>query len=155
VDLLRWIAGEPIEVYAHHNHKSLLDWPTPDTAIAIYKFPNDVMGKVFVSTGCKRNYTMRSVFYGTKGTIICDNTSDHITIFTTDQGGSTKPLQTLPIQVNNHNAQGELEVFIKAIETGEKIETDAWEGAATVTTCLAIVESSTKGTPITPNYKFD
>lgn len=81
VDLLRWIAGDPTEVYAIANHKCLTDWPTNDCTVALYKFPNNVSGKVFVSTGCKRPYTMRSVFYGTIGTIICDNTSDHILLY--------------------------------------------------------------------------
>ena len=49
------------------------------------KFPNNIMGKVFVSTGCKRDYTMRTVIYGTKGTLICDNTSPTMTLFTVDE----------------------------------------------------------------------
>ena len=65
----------PYEVAAFANKKMLTDWPTDDCTIAIMKFPNDVIGKVFVSIGCKRNYTMRSVFYGSKGTIIVDNTN--------------------------------------------------------------------------------
>ena len=79
VDLARWIAGDPTEVFAYANHKMLPNYPTDDCTVAIMKFPNNVIGKVFVSTGCKRNYTMRSVFYGTKGTIITDNTSNHMT----------------------------------------------------------------------------
>ena len=51
VDLLRWIAGEMTEVSAYSNHKCLTDWPSNDCTIAIFKFPNDVVGKVFVSTG--------------------------------------------------------------------------------------------------------
>ena len=46
VDLLRWIAGNPVETMAYSNHKNLLDWPTDDTVISILKFPNNVMGKV-------------------------------------------------------------------------------------------------------------
>ena len=73
IDLLRWIAGDPTETTAYSNHKMLPDWPVPDTTIAILKFPNNVIGKIFTSIGCKRNYTMRTVLYGTKGTIIVDN----------------------------------------------------------------------------------
>ena len=74
VDLLRWIAGNPSEIMAYSNHKCLTDWPVDDCTISMMKFPNNVIGKVFVSIGCKRDYTMRSVFYGTRGTIIADNT---------------------------------------------------------------------------------
>ena len=81
IDLLRWIAGDPTEVYAHANHKCLTEWPVNDSTIAIYKFPSNVMGKVFASIGCRRNYTMRSVFYGTKGTIIVNNTDPYLELF--------------------------------------------------------------------------
>ena len=47
IDLLRWIAGDPIETTAYSNHKMLTGWPVNDTTVAIMKFPNDVIGKVF------------------------------------------------------------------------------------------------------------
>ena len=75
VDLLRWLAGDPEEVFAYGTHKLLPTVSYDDSTIAIMKFPNDIAGKVYVSTGCKRDYTMRTVIYGTKGTVICDNTS--------------------------------------------------------------------------------
>ena len=68
VDLMRWIAGDPYEVMAYGTHKLLPTVPYNDATIAIMKFPNNVIGKVFCSTGCKRNYTMRTLIYGTKGT---------------------------------------------------------------------------------------
>ncbi|MBQ7335399.1 MAG: Gfo/Idh/MocA family oxidoreductase, partial [Clostridia bacterium] len=113
VDLLRWIAGDPIEVFAYGTHKLLPMVPYDDATISVIKFPNNVVGKVFVSTGCKRDYTMRSLFYGTKGTIICDNTSDHMQLFTIGEDGmsvNSSP-EIIPIDINNHNALKEFEVF--------------------------------------------
>ena len=49
VDLLRWVAGEATEVSAFANHKCLADWPVNDCTIAIYKFANNVIGKVLVT----------------------------------------------------------------------------------------------------------
>lgn len=148
VDLLRWIAGDPTEVYAHANHKIMLDWPTDDTVIAIYKFPNGVSGKVFVSIGCKRNYTMRSVFYGTKGTVICDNTSPSITLFTECDGGSfTTPID-VPVDINNHNATAEIEAFVDALQNGKPMPVSSTEGANTVAVCCATVEATRKGVPV-------
>jgi predicted dehydrogenase len=67
VDLIRWIAGNPSEVSAYGNQKYLTDWPPIlDAIMAIYRLPNDTIGKVFCSIGCKRPYTMRTVIYGTK-----------------------------------------------------------------------------------------
>lgn len=155
VDLLRWIAGNPTEVFAYGTHKLLPMAAYDDATVALLKFPNNVMGKVFVSTGCKRDYTMRTVIYGTKGTIICDNTSDHLTLFTVDETEWTKPKEIIPVEVNNHNAAAEISVFVDAIKSGEKVMTDAAEGASTVATCLAIVESAKKGVAVAPDYKFD
>lgn len=149
VDLLRWIAGDPTEVYAHANHKCLNDWPTNDCTIAIYKFPNDVKGKVFVSTGCRRNYTMRSVFYGTKGTIVCDNTSPTLTIFEGDE--YDKPVE-LPVEINNHNISAEIDAFITSLLEDKDIIVSSAEGANTVVVCRATIESAAKGTPINIVY---
>ncbi|MBR5562225.1 MAG: Gfo/Idh/MocA family oxidoreductase [Clostridia bacterium] len=154
VDLIRWIAGDPQEVFAYGTHKLLPQVPYNDATIAVMKFGENVAGKVFVSTGCKRDYTMRTVIYGTKGTIICDNTSPTMTLFTVDEEGVTKEPQTIEVEVNNHNAAREFEVFADAILNDKPVLTDAREGAKTVAVCLAIVESSTTGKPVKPDYTF-
>ena len=154
VDLLRWVAGNPTEVYAYANHKILTDWPVDDTSIAIYQFPGNVMGKVFVSIGCRRNYTMRSVFYGTKGTIICDNTSDHIQLFEDDAANGkhyTEP-QILPVDINNHNVAAEIDQFVNALVSGTPMPVSSMEGASTVAVCCASVESAKLRKPIAIRY---
>lgn len=154
VDLLRWIAGDPTEVYAHANHKILTHWPVDDTSIAIYQFPNNVMGKVFVSIGCRRNYTMRSVFYGTKGTIICDNTSDHIQLFEDNESEGkdyTEP-QLLPVDINHHNVAAEIAQFVRALVTGAPMPVSSIEGASTVAVCCASVESARLHKPVAIRY---
>jgi predicted dehydrogenase len=154
IDLLRWIAGDPIEVYAYANHKSLLHWPTDDTTIAMFKFPNDVIGKVFVSTGCKRNYTMRSCFYGTKGTIICDNSTRDIQFFEDAEGAPDYhgDPQMIPVQVNNHNATEEIRNFVNALVNDEPMPVSSYEGAATVAVCCAAVQSIEEKRPIQIEY---
>ena len=155
VDLLRWIAGDPVEVFGYANHKGLPDWPTDDTAIAVYKFPNNVMGKVFVSIGCRRNYTMRSVFYGTKGTIICDNKSDHLTLFEADENDSHSSYNTpqlLPIKLADHNTTGEIEMFLDALTAGKPMPVSSVEGASTVAVCVATVEATKSGKPVQIRY---
>lgn len=154
VDLLRWLAGDPKEVFAYGTHKLLPQVPYDDATIAIMKFDENLAGKVFVSTGCKRDYTMRTCIYGTKGTLICDNTSPTMTLFVTDEEGVTKDPQTIEIQVNNHNAVKEFEVFADAIINDKPVVTDAREGAKTVAVCLAIVEAATTGKIVNPNYEF-
>lgn len=154
VDLIRWLAGDPQEVFAYGTHKLLPMVEYDDATIAIMKFDENVAGKVFVSTGCKRDYTMRTVIYGTKGTIICDNTSPTMTLFVTDEEGVTQEPQIIDIEVNNHNAAREFEVFADAIINNKPVLTDAREGAKTVEVCLSIVESAKTGKTVRPNYNF-
>lgn len=149
IDLLRWIAGDPTEVYAKANHKVLTDWPVDDTYIAIYQFPNNVMGKVFCSIGCKRAYTMRSVFYGTKGTIICDNTSGILTLY---NGDSYTTPQNITVRVADHNIEEEIAMFVDALENNKKAPISSYEGASTVAVCCATVESTKTGVPVQIKY---
>ena len=156
VDLLRWIVGDPEEVFAYGSHKLLPMVDYDDATISVLKFPNGVVGKVFVSTGCKRPYTMRTLFYGTKGTIICDNTSDHMELYTLIEGDISvnETPEIVPVDINNHNVVHEFEVFADHILNDTPVQMSALEGAKTVATCHAIVESAKTGKPVKPNYTF-
>ena len=156
IDLLRWIAGNPTKVMALANRKVLTDWPVDDCTIAIMQFPNNVVGKIFCGIGVKRNYTMRTCLYGTKGTIICDNTSPEITIYrhaTTDNGAHMYPDQKIPVNIANHNVSAEIRDMCVAILNDTPLECDVHEGANTVAVGLAAVESAAKGgEPVEPKY---
>jgi predicted dehydrogenase len=156
MDLLRWIAGDPVEVTAYSNHKVLTDWPVDDCTIAILKYPNNVIGKVLTSIGCKRPYTMRTVLYGTKGTIITDNTSSEISLYkpTFDEktGKHSFSDTKLPVDIKNHNVAGEIDEMVDAILGIKPLETDAIEGANTIAVCLAAVRSSEEGRAVVPEY---
>ena len=156
VDLLRWVAGNPEEVMAYGTHKTFENiTPYDDTHVAIMKFPNNVIGKVFVSVSCKRDYTMRSVFYGTKGTIIVDNTSPTLTVFKEDvfpgMDQHSMPI-TVPVDINNHNAAGEFKEFYDIIVNDKTVKTDVFEGANTVAVCMAIIDSANRGQIVKPDY---
>lgn len=162
VDLLRWIAGNPTEAFAYANNKVLTNWPIQDCTVGIMKFPNNVIGKVLTSIGCKRNYTMRTVLYGTKGTIITDNTSPAISIFKCEFRGSEEYRNIdqqviemkLPVSINNHNAEAEMRDFCDCILHGKSVTTNGIEGASTVAVCRAIVESAEKGEKVSIDYNF-
>lgn len=164
IDLLRWIAGDPVETMAYSNHKMLKDWPVNDTTVAIFKFPNDVIGKVFTSISCKRDYTMRTVLYGTKGTIIVDNTSPELTLYLEKEDGDVceegrfnnvadkSVKHMVKVVVNNHNIPEEHKQMIAAVTEGKPLITPGQEGARTVTVCRAVVESAKTGMPVKINY---
>ena len=153
VDLLRWVAGDPVEVTAYGNRFCMPDMPYDDCTIAILRFGSGCVGKVFCSTGCKRGYTMRSCFYGTKGTIITDNTSPEMTVFRCDETGKAVAEQ-VPLVINNHNAVGEFAEFCSLVLDGGEVKTTALEGAKSVAACLAIVQSAAEGRPVTVDYRF-
>ena len=162
IDLLRWIAGDPVETTAYSNHKMLKDWPVNDTTVAIFKFPNDVIGKVFTSISCKRDYTMRTCLYGTKGTIIVDNTSPELTLYLENEEAcedsrlgnvadkSVKHM--IKVQLNNHNIPEEHKQMIAAVTEGKPLITTGREGERTVMVCRAVVESAKTGVPVKINY---
>ena len=155
VDLLRWVAGDPIEVTAYANHKMLPIVPYDDCTIAILRFENDVIGKVFVSTGCKRAYTMRSSFYGTKGTVVCDNTSPSITFYKSQEENPAElEEREIEVDIANHNTFGEFRAFADAILNDKPIPTDALQGAKTIAACMAIVDSANERRTIAPDYNF-
>ena len=167
IDLVRWIAGDPIETMAYTNHKVLTHWPVNDTTISIMKFPNDVIGKVFASIGCKRDYTMRTVIYGTKGTIIVDNTTPYLTLMlerSADDAhfangffgtGSERSIRhQIDVSLNNHNVAAEHKALREAILEGKPLLMTGREGAKTVAVCRAVVEAANTGKAVKVDYNF-
>lgn len=164
IDLLRWIAGNPTETMAYSNHKMLSDWPVNDTTVAIMKFPNNVIGKVFTSIGCKRNYTMRTVLYGTKGTIIVNNMDPDLELHLEKIEGAPFAAGQIPnvaektikhliyCGVNSHNVIMEHRTLLDSVIDGKPLETNGREGARTVAVCSAVVESAKRGVPVKIEY---
>lgn len=156
LDLVRWLAGDPTEVFCYMNHKYLPSWPAADTGVAVAKFPNDVIGRIFVSIGVKRPYTMRTVINGTRGTIICDNTSDFIqiseeSVYSAAQ--STKFAQ-IPALVSSHNVEAELKEFINFLSKNQQCPTDVIQGTKTVAFGEAAIKSAQTGIPVKIDYNF-
>jgi predicted dehydrogenase len=146
VDLVRWVAGDVEEAFAYSNKRVLTDWPQDDCTIATFRFESGALGKVLCSIGCRRPYTMRSVFYGDKGTIISDNTSPAIQVYTTayaELGG----FASLPVGEASHNVRAEIAELVEAIRNDLPVKTDVREGARTVATCVAAIEAAAIGRP--------
>lgn len=161
VDLLRWLSGQdPVEAFSYSAHKSLTEWPCDDTTIALMKFDEGLSGKVFVSTGCKRDYTMRTAVYGTKGTIVVNNTQPYLSLYLDSFEGKDYFISTkmrnvehrIPVEQNNHNFKAEIDEFCNCIVNLEKPSISAREGARTVAVCEAIILSSETGKAEKINY---
>lgn len=155
VDLLRWIAGNPTEVHAFSNHKYLTDWPVNDTTVAIMKFPNDVIGKVFCSIGIHRPYTMRTVINGTNGTLIFDAKAETMTLYAGDPvtGKGYSKEQIIPAhKTDAHNMAGEVADFLNALINNTPMPISSIEGASTVAVCRAAVTSAATGETVKVKY---
>jgi len=153
VDLLRWIVGDVEEVFAYSNHKCLLDWPVDDCTMAALKFKDNTIGNISFSIGCVRPYRVGGVFYGTKGTIICDdvNASPFIQI-----SGKHFPFVKIPVDIvsHSHNISAEINEFVDCIIEDKAPIISAEEGAKTVAVAVATVESAKEGKPVEVNYTF-
>ena len=156
IDLLRWLAGNPKDVRAYSNHKYLTEWPVNDTTIAIYNFPNNVIGKVFCSIGVKRDYTMRTCLYGTEGTIIFESRGTEMKLYQCDKNGKFYTIpRLLPCNPVGHNMTAEISDFVDAIIAGKPNPISSIEGASTVAVCRATVESAKLGQPVQIQYPED
>ena len=165
IDLLRWIAGDPTEVFAYSTHKNLLDWPVNDTTISVMKFPDDVIGKVFCSIGCKREYTMRTCLYGTKGTIVVNNTDPKLMLYLEKPedgegfcggmfGEEINIAHAIKVPLEGHNVKAEHEQMRASVLEGKEVPTPGIEGAKTVAVCSAVVASAKSGMPVQVDYTF-
>ena len=98
---------------------------------------------------------MRSLFYGTKGTIIYENSRSALKLFRVDENDDTiKEPELIEFADATHNTGGEMTEFIEALTNNTPIPTPAEEGAKTVAACLAIIESSMTGEKVKPDYNF-
>lgn len=161
VDFLRWAVDAPLEEsFAYGVKKGLADWPiTFDSYFCLYRFNNGVIGKVMCSMGLSRPYTMRSVFYGTKGTIICDNLSGKMQLSSTvfydapAERDSTAFID-IPVEVNNHNVEAQVQLMADNFLRGKENHASAVEGARTVAACVAAIESAKTGKPVKVQHDF-
>ena len=168
IDLLRWLIGNPVEVTAYSNRMVLKDWPISDATIGIMKWENGTIGKIFTSIGCKRDYTMRTCLYGSKGTLIFDNTSPEMSLYLEKStegapfaggiiygNGSERTMaHKIKVSINNHNLPGEHKAFRDAVIDGKKLVMTGLEGAKTVAVCSAVIESAKTGKSIKIDYDF-
>ncbi len=71
VDILTWIMGPVVEVYAHADHL-LRDIETEDTAVAVLKFASGAFGVLEGATTVKPGMEHRIELHGSEGTIVVE-----------------------------------------------------------------------------------
>ena len=140
IDLMRYFIGDPKEVFAVGNRMCRTDWEVEDCSEAIFKFPNGAIGRALTTIGCVSEYSMRTVIYGTKGTVFANNTSDTVTVYTEEQGN-----ETYEVPVATHNTTMQIEQMCQAVLFGATVEHEGLEGAKSLFVCDAAIHSIETG----------
>ena len=149
LDLMRWIAGEIVEVSAFGANRNIPQAPWYDTVIACLKFASGAVGKCLASCGAKIPYAMNFSYYGTKGSVVKNR-------LYLDGIPNVEDFMEMPIEIRteDHTCAQELEHFLGCIETGERPLIDAADGARSVAVCCAVIESIETGRPVAVELGF-
>ncbi len=141
VDLLRWIAGDVEEVSGDY---------TEHARIAILKFKNGAMGKVFSSASVVCPYIISLSVYGHAGTIVCwwEEEILHGYLHKSAEWNPDRLKTTLLHGRGSPEWQYEMENFVDSILGDGESVCPLSKGIATVETCLAIEEAMTHGTKV-------
>ena len=149
IDLMRWIAGEIVEVSAYGANRNIPEAPWCDTVIAGLKFESGALGKCTVSCGAAIPYTLNFSYHGSKGSV--HNNKVFIGGIPHVEGWSDLPVE---IRAEDHACPQELDHFLACIERAEKPRIDAADAARSVAVCCAIVESIETHRPATVFLNF-
>ena len=155
LDLARFLAGDPEEVFCYMNKKHHPEWPKPDSGFAVARFPEGVIGRIFVSIGIKAPYTMGTIVYGTKGTLRYRD-EKCVEIAEESVYSTTKELQyvKIPALGAGHHIKAELAAFLDHLENGTDFPSDVYQGTKTVAFAEAAIKSSLTGLPEKVDYNF-
>ncbi len=143
IDLARWFGGDVIAVSALSNHFNIPQQQVDDMWILNLQFANDVIGRVTVSSGCQRPYNIDLEVWGTEGTVVGDNTSTTAKM-SLRQVDKSRWME-LPIEPMTKALTSEMEHFVDCVINDKTPLIDGVDGAKTVATAWAAIESSHNG----------
>jgi len=143
MDLLRWIAGEPVvEVMAYANHRAFLEQPTDDFILGNARFASGLLGRAIVSSGCQRPFRTSLNVYGTQGSIEDWQLSHH-------KGEDFGPI-SMPTGAPTP-ILAEQRAFVESVLEDTQPEVSAEDGYGTMAACFAVIESAQTGLPVPVN----
>ncbi len=143
IDLIRWFCGDAVTVSALSNHFNIPRQQVDDMWILNIEFANDVIGRVTVSSGCQRPYNIDLKVWGTKGTVEGDNTAPSAKMSLTQV--DLHRWMDVPKDRMAKALAGEMAHFIDCIINDTTPLIDGVDGAKTVATAWAAIESAANG----------
>ena len=141
IDIVRYFMGDPDEVFAYGNRFCRTDWVVEDCSETLMHYPDGRVAKVLTTLGCIAEYSMRTVIYGTEGTITVNNTSNVVEYITKETGKT----QTIEVPVSTHNVVAETTEICNEILHGIPARHAGIEGAKTLLVCNAAIRSMSSG----------
>lgn len=156
VDFLIWVnGGVPTRVFAKIRNLTHIGRNVHDFALINLTFPSGAVAVVEASWAMPRTFpfTMKLELDGTKGVIQLDNQSPTpMKMWTAARVESFSP-EVLPWKPGVHPFPldpfyREVKHFVDCIREDKKPLTDAEESKKSLATCLAAVESASKGVPV-------
>ena len=151
IDLVRWAAGEVVEVYACGNHKTVPEYNAPDNILISLKFANGCIGKVWITFGVQQRPHNMIPFkiYGSKGTVQADTQHSEVRLFVDGMIAGQSGWATIPLtpQVSKP-ILAELEQFVDCVRNDRRPLVDVVQGARTVAIMEAAQQSLSSGQPV-------
>jgi predicted dehydrogenase len=140
---MRWAVGEIREVIAARATGDMLgEWGVCDCVIADVDFEGDCLGRVFVSLGAVRPYSIDLSIYGTAGTIMNNRVCS---------SPGSEEFETIDVDYRREHPyfREELDDLIEAVETDRDPFVTALDAARTVAACEAIIRAIASGESVT------
>lgn len=152
IDLARWLGGDIEEVSCYSNHYNIPAQKYDDHWNLNVKFKSGAVGRIMASDGCQRPYNIDCQVWGSKGTVEGDNTSPEfkMCLRTIDRNRwLTLPKETMAKAIAN-----EIGHFVDCVVNDSTPLIDGVDGAKTVATGWAAIESSKTGQPVKVRNEF-
>ncbi len=153
VDLVRWIAGDVMEImmYANKGEDDPDCGPVDDNHLATMKFSNGSTGKVWEVRCIKRapDFSIKLGIFGSQGTTVGTLEDNEVKYFSIENGEDQDGFGTIQAhKISGIPIRFELEDFISSIIEGHPPRCDVVDGAKTIATVLAGEESKKCGHPV-------
>ena len=152
IDLARWMAGDIEEVSAYGNHFNIPQQQWEDHIIINVKFQSGAVGRIMNSSGCQRPYNIDLQLWGTKGTLAGDNTAGEAKLCLRPVDRHSWMQLPKPSMAKAIAAQ--IDHFVDCILNDRTPLIDGVDGAKTVATAWAAIDSMRTGQPVKVRNTF-
>jgi predicted dehydrogenase len=152
VDLLRWVAGEIVEVHSYAKH-IMPFYGLDDNYVSNLRFASGAIGRLALVLGArlKDKFQLDLRVYGAEGALKSSLARSEVEEDADHLAGDKPRLS--PVEPADAIAL-EVAHFVHAIRSGQPPLCDVVEGAKNVGVCLAAIQSAQSGQPVIVDYGF-